>query len=150
MPEDKLNAVVEAAGGGPVMKFLEHNRWTVVAVVLCVAVAGCTLFQAKATNPVDPAGEPVTRSELKMLAAQFAADTKAKAAMFTAAEEELAAEEAMIEEALNAIESIGVSVAGPWGPAVTTILGIAGLGLLGDNRRKGKIIKNGATPKPPA
>ena len=152
---DRLNAVAEAAGGGP-LKWLEHNRWVVAAlVIIAVLVSACVGLQPKVENPLDPESGEVTRSGLVMAVAEWEAGVEAQQAIWAseaklleAANEELSLKESWRKDVLAALEPIAVTSAGAFGPLVTLGFGLLSGGLILDNRRKGRLLKLPRTGEP--
>ena len=157
-----------------ITNWLDHNRWTALALVIAVAVAaavvGCKPTAASLLNP----GEKVTAQQLEVEAAVLQArlDTRhagieAEAAEYeaevTAAQNRLEIARGEIAEQVElrrkAIETFaGIGTAVSQGeislPAIIgglSQLALAGIavGTVADNRRKNKIIKAGGGGDPP-
>lgn len=148
---DKINAVVEAAGDLKPLKFLEHNRWAVLALVVTLALTlSCTFLRARVPNPLHPDSPPLDREGLQLLSARWAADVEAQSKVLMAADEALAAKEAWIGEVIEAVQPFAVTAAGPYGSIVTMGFGLLTGGLLLDNRRKGSLLAQKKTPVVPS
>lgn len=156
------------------LKFLDHNRYAVIGILLAVlaaaALTGCAITTASTMTP----GEKVTATELSrevaVAEAGFAgrqADLEAGAAVLNA---DIEAHNAAVDSARSdlqqkaefratVIETVGalglaatqgtISPAAGVGAIVQLLtLGAAG-GLLADNRRKDRMITENAAPAPP-
>ena len=134
-----------------VLKWIDHNRWLVGALVIVVGMTitsfGC---QPKTDDPFNP-GQKVGRAELGARAAAFLVEVQAEQAFLEAkveamkpalgaAYDELERQETMIQTAIDAIGGLATTAAGPYAPLVTTGLGILALGFGVDNRRKDRVI----------
>lgn len=115
-----------------ILRWLRHNRYTVLALLLCATlVAGCTFLQPKAPSPLD--GKLVNRWQLEAQRQEFNAK-------FTAAEKMIAAQDQMWTSIIDLATQAAMAVPGPLGGLIAAVPTIAMLGLGIDNRRKNAVI----------
>jgi len=149
-----------------VLKFVDHNRWLVVCLVIAaVAVGGLIGCQSMTASLVEP-GRKVTRAELAQEVATIRSTVEQKRIAAVAAVEVVNAEvagvneqitnaaadldlqDAMKCEVLDVIADVATTVTAGLVPGaaqyIPTAVGIIGLllgfGAMADNRRKDKII----------
>ena len=142
-------------------KIVDHNRYTVLAIAVVLAVAvwvgGCTSKTLSVLPDKAVKGIKVTRDELRAetvaVQANFEAQVKTFEARVEAAAADLDKQDAFKAAVVAAVPDLASMVGVP--PSVTDkvsgILGLTGigaaLGLLVDNRRKDRKIKTGKESK---
>jgi len=136
---------------------VDHNRYTVIALALVVAVAvwvgGCTSKTLSVLPDKAVKGIKVTRDELRAetvaVQANFEAQVKTFEARVEAAAADLDKQDAFKAAVVAAVPDLASMVGVPPGVTdmVSGVLGLGGLGtalgLFLDNRRKDKKIKTG-------
>lgn len=139
---DPLNKFAEFLGGGPVLKFIEHNRFAFASVIVTLGLAAYSFGMApKVHSPFDD-DVMINREQLVSKTAAFEAEVGAMANKIVAADESLANKEAKVNEILSMVSGLILPVAGPWGglAGAGLMLAFGGMGL--DNVRKSKLIKD--------
>lgn len=134
-----------------IIKAIDHNRWLFMAVLMTMALSWVTVgCQPRTTSPFS--NSQVTWDELEVEASKFLEEINtqqsllqaridAKAEQLDDAYEALERKQNAIRSAMQTINDAVVPYAGPYGGLLTTGLGLLGLGLGFDNRKKDNRIK---------
>ena len=154
----------------PVLKWLDHNRWLALAIVLSVAVCGwgfgCESLTGSLTDPVAKVNRAQLESEVAELKAKLNTDATAMAARHQAEIAAIVERAETVETKLSIatadldrqdaqrqqiFEFVGglvtAAAAGTVNPAtllagaVPIVAGLVGGGALIDNRRKNRVIE---------
>lgn len=116
-----------------VFKFINHNRYAFIALLLSLFIVGCAFIQPKTSSPVTKT--PVTRLELE---AQHAAVE----AGFKSAFADLDRKDAFLQNLNEVAMTAAAQVPGPWGGIALAVGTALTAGVGADNRRKDGVIKS--------